>query len=373
MPPNLTPRRPGLQTRERNVPHPSMGLGNPYSPDLRTLVMAINQLGPHPPAVHNLIQQLRLNHVYPSMSTQRRWERLNEGLGHYLACRKTGNRFASRLRGPDLIYLSMYRVAYPKASHAEINAFLYYVNFGDPTFRFYSHSQISKAEKLIGLSSKRGSTTAYRAFLAVNLQKRWVFWNLPYPMGIAGIRRRFIIDLDECGIFVDIVNRSRGKAFVGVRVRDFGPYEKSDKLNFICAVCGEDGNAQNQSRRWADSWLAGGTTNDRMVDFVQMILDDIGPANGNNFYVFTMDNLNSHKCAAVQNLIHLYGHGVVYRAPYWAVDGPIEYVFNTLQSMLKSRLHQIRNMDDLQQAVYQSIQSMDNFGPYFVNCGFNIN
>ena len=70
----------------------------------------------------------------------------------------------------------------------------------------------------------------YRAFLAINLQKRWNFRNLAYPLGIGGIRRSRMIDLDECTIFVDTVNRSRGKAFVGLRVRDFGPYdEKGEK------------------------------------------------------------------------------------------------------------------------------------------------
>ena len=174
MPPNQPAPRPALQTRQSAVPHPLWGQGNSYSQDLCTLVLAINQLGPLPPDVQNFIGELRLNHVYPSASTERRYN-TKIAAGHNRPCRRTGNRIATRLRGPDLLYLALYHVAFPKASHAQINAFLYQINYGNPTFRFYSHSQISRAEKLIGLSRKRGSTTAYQAFYPVNLEKRWRF------------------------------------------------------------------------------------------------------------------------------------------------------------------------------------------------------
>ena len=71
-----------------------------------------------------------------------------------------------------------------------------------------------------------------------------------------------------------------------------------------------------------------------MLDFMAVVLQDIGHANDDQFYVFTMDNLNSHRNVAVVALIHLYGHGVIYRAPYWAVDGAIEYIFNTILTLV---------------------------------------
>ena len=85
-----------------------------------------------------------------------------------------------------------------------------------------------------------------------------------------------------------------------------------------------------------------------------------------------MDNLNSHKNIAVIALIHLYGHGVVFRAPYWAVDAPIEYIFNTIQSLIRARLYEIKNGNELVLAIYQSIQSIENFSNYFINVGFII-
>ena len=77
-----------------------------------------------------------------------------------------------------------------------------------------------------------------------------------------------------------------------------------------------------------------------------------------------------HKNVGVIALIHLYGHGVVYRAPYWPVDGAIEFIFNTIQSLMRGRAYEIYNEDDLLAAIYESIQSIDSFANYFENLGF---
>ena len=367
--------RPLLQQRVDPIAHPSLCNGNPYSQDLRTLVLFISNYvenqNDNNPQVRNFISLLRNEHVYPCSLTQSRWERLSIELGHVRPCRRSGNKGFERISGQDLVYLSIYRVIYPKCSIAEINAFLYRVNIANPFFSFYSPSQISKAESMIGLSRKKGSTTAYQAFYDVNLIKRWNYWNYPFPLGMGGIHRSRIIDLDECGIFLETANRKFGKAYSGLRVRDEGPYSKTEKWNLLLAICGEDSVDGVDARRWADLWLVGGTTINKMLEFIHSILNDIGPATPENFYVFTMDNLNSHKNIAVIALIHVYGHGVVYRAPYWAVDGSIEFVFNTIQTLVRSRLYEIYSGDDLIQVIYQSIQSIDSFSAYFIHVGFN--
>ena len=156
--------------------------------------------------------------------------------------------------------LALYRVIFPKASAAEINAFLFRVNYGDPFFRFYTNSQITYAEQRIGLTRKRGSTTAFQAYLPINLRKRCIYWNLPYPYGIADIRRADLIDLDECGIFVQTADRTLGKAHEGNRVRQGGNYQHSEKWNLLLAIAG-----CIAAERWADLWLAGGTTSLKMI------------------------------------------------------------------------------------------------------------
>ena len=106
---------------------------------------------------------------------------------------------------------------------------------------------------------------------------------------------------------------------------------------------------------------------------METILESIGYATEDNFYVFTMDNLNTHRNIAVIALIHLFGHGVVFRAPYWAVDGPIEFIFNTIQTLIRARLYEIRTGQDLVGAIYESVQSIDTYENYFINCGFVLN
>ena len=122
--------------------------------------------------VSDMVAILRDNSLYPCQSTCSRWNRIAELYGHVRPCKKTGNKQPERLRGPDLVYLAMYRVAYPKATIAEVLAFLYRCNLGNVGWSFYSKSQISLAEKAIGLSRKKASTTAYQAYLPVNLRKR---------------------------------------------------------------------------------------------------------------------------------------------------------------------------------------------------------
>ena len=153
------------------------------------------------------------------------------------------------LRDHDLILLALYRIAFPKATAAEINAFLYRANFGNVMFRFYSPSQISEAEKRIGLSRKKGSIIAFQALLPVNRLKRWCYWNLPHPHGIVDIRKQDMIDLDECGIELKTAERNIGKAYVGKRVNQPGLYSQSEKWNLLFGISG-DANA----RRWRDIW-----------------------------------------------------------------------------------------------------------------------
>ena len=118
---------------------------------------------------------------------------------------------ATVLRDHDQILLSLYRVAFPKATAAEINAFLYRCNYGSLIFRFYSSSQISECKKRIGFTRKRGSMTTYQALLPRNVRKRWCYWHLPYPFGIANILQRHLIDLDKCGVELQTTDRKKAK------------------------------------------------------------------------------------------------------------------------------------------------------------------
>ena len=183
-----------------------------------------------------IFEQLRVLKVCPSKRSEYRWQNLLDTHGHTKPCQRSGNNRATVFQNHDLFLLALYRIAFPKTTAAEINAFLYRANYGSITFRFYSNSQVTEAEQRIGLTRKRGSTTAYQALLPVNKQKRWMFWNLPYPYGIADIRRQIRIDLDECGIKLSTADRKIRKAFIGKRVKQSGLYSKTDKYNLLPAI-----------------------------------------------------------------------------------------------------------------------------------------
>ena len=93
--------------------------------------------------------------------------------GHCKPCIMTGDNPASDLRGRNLLLLSLCRLAFPKASIAEVNCFLFNSTPQDQEPRFYSPAMINQAEDLLGLSRKRGQTVPRQANTPENLAKRF--------------------------------------------------------------------------------------------------------------------------------------------------------------------------------------------------------
>ena len=67
------------------------------------------------------------------------------------------------------------------------------------------------------------------------------------------------------------------------------------------------------------------------------------------------------------------GHRLVFRAPYYPIDGPIEYVFNTIQGTLCINNANIFDGPSLVNEVLSTIADTNTFEPYFVNCGYWMN
>lgn len=210
------PSRLVVQIRMDAHPHLLGGCGFYYNQDMQQFTMFIVQAGY---ADHPIISQARVGYNFLSHGTTDQYEVLLQRLGHYRPCCCTGNTRATVLWFHNLVMLALHCVTFSKVSAAEINAFLFRVNYGDPFFHFYTNSQIAYAEQRIGLVRKRGSTTALQAYLPINICTCWIYWNLLYPYGIADIRQADLIDLDECGIFVETVDRKIGKAHEGNWVR----------------------------------------------------------------------------------------------------------------------------------------------------------
>ena len=56
---HIPPQRPGFQTRKDFIPHPSLGRGESYSPDMRDLVLSIHDIGNIGPALQDFINVLQ--------------------------------------------------------------------------------------------------------------------------------------------------------------------------------------------------------------------------------------------------------------------------------------------------------------------------
>jgi hypothetical protein len=109
--------------------------------------------------------------------------------------RQTGNHFSAReVQGEDLVNLALYRLVRPKAYLYEVAAYIHNWNPANPP---YSKSQIYRAERRLGLLSRKvGSSTSDLAYLPVNLRKRERYWNAAYPDGVNGLSTEGIIDID---------------------------------------------------------------------------------------------------------------------------------------------------------------------------------
>jgi hypothetical protein len=186
--------------------HPSVGCGHAYSHEFRDLSQFIRDqhLEDHP-----LFNQLRRLHLYPSKRTTLRHRQSLQQRGSYRRYARQGNNRASVLVGADALSLALFRSIFLKAAAAELNALLFRAQLGcgEPFPRFFSPSQITRTEDRLGLSRKRGSTTAYQALLPANIIKRWNYLNQNYPYGVADVPVEETIDIDEAGIFVETANR----------------------------------------------------------------------------------------------------------------------------------------------------------------------
>ncbi len=86
--------------------------------------------------------------------------------------------------------------------------------------------------------------------------------------------------------------------------------------------------------------------------------------------MFMMDDLNLHRSPIVTNLIHFYGHQIVYPDPYWLCDGAIEYVFNTIQTKLQMDLEVVDSIHGLVNKMNGIVGDMTLFKSHFLHVHF---
>lgn len=189
---------------------------------------------------------------------------------------------------------------------------------------------------------------------------------MPYPLGIADVPVASMIDIDEARIIMANTNQSFAKTMVGRRARLIQHYSRDNSGRLLLAAIA--GNAGGD--RWLTAYEDGGTSIQRFVAFIQQILNDIGPGVPGNRRCFMMDNLSAHHDALVQQMINNAGHYLVYRAPYWPQDGPIEYFFNYVEGILMTERYEIHTPAQLEGHINHIFATTTNFVNWFNHCGF---
>lgn len=84
---------------------------------------------------------------------------------------------------------------------------------------------------------------------------------------------------------------------------------------------------RNYNMKWHDIWPQdeGGTTIFRVYTCFERICIQLAIDWPGRQFCFTMDNLNIHKHPMILQLLRSRGYRILFRAPHWSVDGPMEY------------------------------------------------
>jgi len=158
--PTTIDRQP-VRSLERTVQditlHPSRG-GNAYPTVMRMAFVIQYVEGEIRRQVNRVLQE---HHLLPSNRSARRYLTQLEERGHLRPFKPNGNKPSEVLRGIEYLMLAKYIAAFPKAFKSELRAFLWNC-FGRflPIPRFHTNSELYRAECLLLMSRKKGSTTA---------------------------------------------------------------------------------------------------------------------------------------------------------------------------------------------------------------------
>ena len=202
------------------------------------------------------LQQLRQQRKFLSLATCDRWIRQFNGEGHTRCKHPKGNRISQReVHGQDLFNLSLYKMVRSKANLNKVRAYVHNQNPANPP---YSQSQISRAERRLGLFCKAASTTSDCAYFVANLFKRQQYWHAQFPDGLQGENTRDIIDLDKSNYKLETQNRKFGKVTREKWCDGRGKYKKGEgSVSLLMAISGNEQAGQSFSFRRC--FVEGGT------------------------------------------------------------------------------------------------------------------
>ena len=137
---------------------------------MRQFAMFVMAAGP---LDHPFIAQARTQRNFPFKKTTSWYNDLLQLLCHVCPCQHTENKRTTVYLNHNLLFLTLYCVVFPKCFTAQINAFLFCINYGGPFFHYFTNSLIiCVAKQQIGMTRKCGGTTVFQMCLSINQQKQ---------------------------------------------------------------------------------------------------------------------------------------------------------------------------------------------------------
>ena len=312
-----------------------------------------------------------------SKKTIRRW------LHRLAPYHQTGNSERRIITGRDQILLAICLHIYPRAQDLEVTAFIY-ANGGD----IYSPQDISRRCKELKLSRKRASLESSCAYTERNQIRASQFWTRGPRIGVHGVPRHRLIDIDEACFCLKKIEKKYGRAFTSCRVRDTGNYRRGGRgINLLMAVEPGDPNLppnQLGSTTHPRVWYKvteGNVDQFLYADFINEICTDIeeNPLPSDNERIFLWDNLALHGTAYVSYMLemrptrHLHRFIAIPRPPYQPKYAPIEYVFCQISNELAKLTSDNDNLDDLRRNVTNICTVIGHNGSMdrtFQHCGY---
>ncbi len=89
-----------------------------------------------------------------------------------------------------------------------------------------------------------------------------------------------------------------------------------------------------------------GTAVYKVYTFFKRVCDDLNIDHPERQFCFTMDNLNIHHSPIITGIVLGQVHRILIRAPYWSVDGPMEYIFNSIHIFLLMFYNEVYDLDE---------------------------
>lgn len=154
------------------------------------------------------------------------------------------------------------------------------------------------------------------------------------------IPKEKLVFLDESGVNTNLVRRY-GRSVGKTRVVDKAPFSTPRNTTVLSAI--------RLDGQFACTTFAGGTTKERFREYLERVLL---PSIQEGDYVI-MDNLRTHHCKFVEELIRAKGATALYLPPYSPDLNPIEKMWSKMKSIL--RKWRIRVKENLIPAVHDAL------------------